>query len=354
MNKTINPEMIIIARESRGFTQSELAKELRVSQGQISKIESGILNASDEMLSMLSKKLGYPEDFFQLPEQLYGIGLAFIYHRSRQSLSQKIINKIEAQINIHRIIISKLLRSVEYDVKFPLLDIDEYNGKVEDIAKAVRATWVLPRGPVKNLTQIIENAGGLVIKCDFGTPKIDALSQYIPGLPPMFFINKNIPGDRLRFSLAHEVGHVIMHRIPHPEMEEEADKFAAEFLMPAQEIGAFLHNVNLPKLASLKPYWKVSMAALLKRASDLNKVSERTARYIWMQIGKAGYRLHEPVELNIPIEDPISLKKLVDIYLNKLNYSIIELSKILAIYPHEFRASYLGEEKHLKLVIHKN
>src|SRR5208337_375815 len=145
--------------------------------------------------------------------------------------------------------------------------------------------------------QMIEKAGGIIVPCDFGTTKIDALSQYIRGYPPLFFINKNIPTDRLRHSLCHELGHVVMHRIPRPEadIEKEADTFAAELLMPAAEIGPSLHNVKLHTLAQLKPYWKTSMASLLFRAGRLKKITKNQEKYLWIQISP--YKQREPAEL---------------------------------------------------------
>lgn len=350
MNKSIKPDMITIARESRGYSQGQLAKKMDVTQGKISKMESGLIGVSDEMLKAFSKHLNYPEDFFMLSEQVYGTGYSLMFHRKRKSLSQKVIASIHAQMNIHRIIVSKLLNSIDIEVKFKPLDIDEYDENVEEIANAIRAAWLLPRGPVKNLTETIEQAGGIIIKCDFGTPKVDAISQWIPGLPPLFFVNINVPGDRLRFSLAHELGHVVMHRIPRPEMEEEADRFAAQLLMPREEVNSSLSKISLAKLASLKLYWKVSMAALLKRASDLKKITERTARFLWMQMGKAGYRTHEPIEISIPFEEPSSLNKIIQVHLNELNYTKVELCKYLAIYPHEFNSTYLGQKERLRLV----
>lgn len=348
MNKMVNPDMIRLARESRGFTQSQLSELLIISQGNLSKIENGTLSAPNDVLKSLAKVLDYPEGFFFLNEDICGPGLAFIYHRSRRSLSKKISERIEALINVHRIVISRLLKSVDIDIHFPHFETEV--SSIEDIARAVRVAWNLPRGPIKNMTQAIEKAGGIIVRCDFGTTKIDALSQFIPGLPPLFFINKNIPCDRLRFSLAHELGHVIMHKIPHSDVdiEKEADRFAGEFLMPAQEIGASLHNIKLNTLAQLKPYWKTSMQSILKRASDLNKINKRQTSYLWMQMSP--YRQREPIELDIQSEEPMALKKLIEIYLNELKYSLPELSKVVHLHPHELKANYLGEERHLKLV----
>lgn len=349
MNSFVNPDMIRLARESRGLTQSQLSDMLKISQGNVSKIENGtIVEVPKDLLRNFSKVLDYPEEFFFLKEEIYGPGLAFIYHRSRKSLPKKVSEKIEALINVHRISISRLLKSVEVDVQFPYYDVE--SASIDDIATAVRTAWFLPRGPVKNMVQAIEKAGGIIIKSDLGTPKIDALSLFIPNLPPLFFINKNIPADRVRFSLAHELGHVIMHRIPRPDsdMETEADRFAAAFLMPANEISPSLNNLKFYTLAQLKPYWKVSMASILVRASHLGKLTRSQNNYLWSQMGP--YKQREPVELDLPPEEPSALKKLIDIHLNELQYSLPELSKVVCQFPHAFRENYLDENKHLKLI----
>lgn len=350
MNNVLNPDMIRLARESRGLTQSQLAEMLSISQGNISKIENGTtVDVPKDLLINLSRVLDYPDDFFFRGEEIYGPGLAFIYHRSRKSLPKKVCEKIEALINIHRIAISQLLKSVEIEVQFPSYDPETI--AIDEIAAAVRTAWLLPRGPVKNLIQAIEKAGGIIIKCDFGTPKIDALSSYVPNLPPLFFINKNIPTDRLRFSLAHELGHVIMHKFPRPEsdIETEADRFAGALLMPAKEIAPSLNNLKFHMLAQLKPYWKVSMSSILVRAGHLGKLTKNQSAYLWSQMGP--FKQREPIELDLPKEEPVALRKLIEIHMTELSYSLQEISKLAGLFPHEFRENYLDTERqHLKLV----
>jgi len=346
MNKVVNPDMIILARESRGLTQSALASLLSVTQAAISKMESDLLPVSPDMLKDLSEALCYPEHFFLLDEKIYGPGISgmgIIYHRKRKTIPLKTITCIQAQTNIRRIHISKLLRNVEMESPYeiPHYDIDEYNGNIQEIARNVRAAWRLPDGPIKNLTGSIESAGGIVIKFDFGTTKIDALSEYCPGLPPIFFINSKSPGDRLRFTLAHELGHIVMHRVPNQDMEDEADRFASEFLMPSIEMKPLLSNVTLSVLANLKMYWKVSMASILMKAHDLEKISSRNYSYLWMQMSKAGYRRREPV--NVPSEEPTTFKKLMSRYKNELNHNLSEISHVLALNEAETKLLYFQE-----------
>jgi Zn-dependent peptidase ImmA (M78 family) len=96
---------------------------------------------------------------------------------------------------------------------------EEHPGGPSNIARSVRVMWTLPPFPVQDLVGVVEDAGGIVFKCDFRSTRIDAISQWVQGFPPMFFVNQDIPCDRMRWTLAHEIGHVIMHNLPTENIE---------------------------------------------------------------------------------------------------------------------------------------
>lgn len=336
-----NPQMLILGRESRQLTQSELAKKLGITQGKLSKMESDLLPVTTEDLLNISNVLSYPVEFFGQSQQVYGLGISEFYHRKRQSVTKRCMGKIYAQTNIRRMHLTKLFEGLEFDeCKIFRRDLDEYDEKVEKIAQIARLDLALPRGPVQNLAQAIENAGGIIIHCNFDTRLLDALSRWFPGLPPMFFMNQDLPGDRMRFTLAHELGHLIMHRTTNPDMEKQADRFAAEFLMPKDDIRPYLNDLSLSKLVSLKELWKVSMGAILKRAEDLKKITNRQAKYLWMQMSKSGFRTHEPFDFIVPIEDPSYLKEIIETYSQEMGYSPSDLSKFLFIHEEELPFYY--------------
>lgn len=335
-----NREMLILARESRALTQTKLAEEASMSQAEISKFENGLRVPSVEQARRLAWCLHYPIEFFLLMESVRSFGSGCVYHRKRQSAAELKLRELLALINIRRIQVKQLLSAVNPSVpySFEHLDIEDYQGDAAKIAQALRAIWQLPPGPVQNVIQVIEDAGGIIVKSDFGTDKVDALSQWLPGMPPVFMVNERIPTDRLRWTLSHEVGHIIMHRFPTDRMEREADEFAAEFLMPANQIKTQLRDVSLPKLAALKPYWRVAMSALLRRASDLGTITPRTKQYLWMQMGKRGFRTHEPVD--IPPEEPTLLRELLEFHQQNLGHGPQDLARIMCVNPGEFTREY--------------
>jgi Zn-dependent peptidase ImmA (M78 family)/transcriptional regulator with XRE-family HTH domain len=331
--------MLALARESRGHTQIELARLLSISQAYVSKIESDLLEPTSDVLARIAEVLDYPESFFFLTDPIYGPGVTEFWHRKRKAATARQMRRIYAEINKRIIHVDRLLRAAELPDSFYRFDVDEFDGPA-DVARAVRSAWHLPSGPVVNLVQTIESAGGLVIRCDFGTRLVDAVSRWVPGLPPMFFTNIDLPADRERLTLAHEIGHIVMHRAPVPTMEDEAFDFAAELLTPEAEIAPYLEQPTLPRLAALKPMWKVSMAALITRAARLELIPQRHARYLWMQMGRAGYREREPAELDFPKEEPTLLRDLFELHRNELHYSVDDLASLLAIHPREIAQIY--------------
>jgi Zn-dependent peptidase ImmA (M78 family) len=326
-----NREMLTLARESRNFTQMQLAGDLSISQAEVSKYETGIKTPTSEMVDKIAHVLEYTSGFFHLNESIRSFGSGCVYHRKKQSATETKLQHLLALINVKRIQVKQLMKAANSRTTFGFdpLDIDEHRGGASEVARKLRVLWHLPPGPIQNLIRAVEDAGGIVIECHFGTDKVDALSQSLPGSPPIFLINSAIPTDRMRFTLAHEIGHIIMHRLPveNGNMERQADQFAAEFLMPEDQIRPQLSFVNLQKLASLKPYWRVSMNSLLYRAAEIGTIDSRRKSYLWMLMGQAGYRKNEPVE--IPAEEPLALSELLELHLETLNYHQSEIDSLL-------------------------
>jgi Zn-dependent peptidase ImmA (M78 family)/transcriptional regulator with XRE-family HTH domain len=339
--------MVTLAREARGLTQTELARALGVSQAMLSKIEAGFKAPTDAMLARISNSLDFPEAFFFQTDSVFGPGLSEFFHRRRQDVAVKVLARVHAQINVIRMHVARLLRSVELpELKIRPLDVAEFDDSPAAVARAVRAAWQLPEGPIANMIHVIEDAGGIVIRYQFGTPQVDAISRWVPGLPPLFFVNEGLPTDRERLSLCHELGHLIMHDAPNGNMEGEANQFAAEFLMPARDILPHLDRVSLERLAALKPYWRVSMAALLYRATELKKVPKKSAQYLWMQMNANGFKRREPAELDLAAEVPTVLQEILDLYREQFGYGLEELSRMLAVTPPELARIYkLGQRQ---------
>lgn len=348
----VNPDMLILARDYEGHTQTSLSRELSFTQASLSRYESGLLDIPEEHLIEIANALNRPLSFFYRQERLYGA--SGLYHRKRSHLSAKELRRIHAQVNDLRIQSSILLEEAEIESAYSFHRLGPgVTATPEEAAQRLRHLWQLPTGPVRNLVASIEEAGGIVFCCEFGTPKVDGISQWPldnPASPPVLFVNDSIPGDRQRFTLAHEMGHIAMHYVPSDGDEEnEADRFASEFLMPAHEIRHDLRKLTLEKASSLKSYWKVSMAALVRRAFDLKTITERQYRHLNMLLSKYGYRKVEPGL--IPQEEPKLFDEIIEVHRTHHRHLDADLATRLGMFQEQFQDRFGHGLSGLRLVV---
>lgn len=331
------------------MTQTALASSLGVTQGTVSKLENGRLPGT-ELLDGLCDVLGFPPDFFSDRQHLYE--LPVVFYRKPKRLPAPDTRALRAQINILRIQIQRLLDAADLpEPRVPRVDLGGPFSP-QQVARELRSQWGVPRGPIENLTELLERAGIIVVKTEFPA-RADGISIYPVDstLPPMVFVNSAIPPDRARFTMAHELAHLVFHHhqlVPDAECESEADVFAAEFLMPATDIRPFLGNLDMHDLVALKKHWRVSMQAVLKRAEDVERIKPFRAKRLWIEISRRGYRKHEPVEL--PVETPTLVRKMVRLHLDELGYDEGELASTLRTTTNALRTLLLGERHQLHVV----
>lgn len=169
----------------------------------------------------------------------------------------------------------------------------------EQAAEALRGAWGLGVAPIKNLLQLLESKGAKVYSAGGPLQAIDAFS-FRHGSTPVIFLNVHKSAERLRFDLAHELGHLVMHGgslqvEPGKEKEQAANDFASSFLMPrADVLGAIRGNLMLEDIMVLKRRWRVSAMALNLRAHRLGVISEWTYSTLAKQLSTAGFRRGEP------------------------------------------------------------
>jgi Zn-dependent peptidase ImmA (M78 family)/DNA-binding XRE family transcriptional regulator len=358
MSSQFNGDLLVVAREMRGMSQAFLAEQSGVTQGNLSKIENALTQPSSETITSLAETLDFPETFFMQSQRIYRPLSIHRNHRKKATLSQRKLDQVHAELSVRLINIKRLLLSVKFSPSLPLpqFDIVDYEGDAERIAELVRRTWRLPQGPLDNLTQCVEKAGILVVKCNFSELPVDGITLFDPEAPPCVFLNIDQPADRERFTLAHELGHIVMHAIPTEGMEEEAHEFASALLMPAADIRpGFVGKITLVRLTRLKPVWKVSIQSLVERAKNLKMITPNQHQYLWKQINFLKIRRREPARLDFAPEEPKVFPDLVRMHLTTLGYSVADLLKILHLHEPDFRRLYdftdpSGQSRHLRVI----
>lgn len=357
-----NPDRIKLARESEGYTQTQLAVHLNMSQSKLNKIENGLSTPTDEIISGISIFLGYPISFFKVSAG----SIPYIkeyYYRRNLGVNQKPKLAFEAQMTIIAENIDSLFNAIDIDVKLPFLDIEEEEISPERVAQKIRSLFNIEKGPVKNVVNTIQRMGVVI---HYFTPpfaiKIDGVSFITKSGIPVILINENGSNSRTVFSLCHELGHLIMHYkymvSDKRDVEDEANRFASELVMPADDIKNSLYRIDAPKLYGLKSYWKVSIKSILFRAKALKCLTEPQYRRWMMKYNANKWAQNEPFEF--PIDFPSILNRVFNLYFNDLNYSDEELlnllhlteKKTLAYYNlPEINKHYKAEPPKLKLMI---
>lgn len=350
----MKPRMLQLLRESRGLSQTALARLSGVPQPTLSKVENGIGYLDAERAGAVADALQYPVEVFDWPDEIFGFGSAAFHHRKQQSLGVTTLQRIHADVNLIRMRLVRLLRGIDMAPRFPFpsIEIDEMGGSPSEVARAVRAAWRMPMGPVNSMVSTLEDAGAVVVRADLLSHRISAISLSVPDTPPLFVLNHGMPADRERFTLAHELGHLVMHDLPvaPDDAEAQADAFASEFLMPAAEIRTHLTHIDMAKAAQLKRHWKVAMSALIRRARDLGKIDERRYKSLNVQISQKGWRKAEPVELEH--EEPTIVRRVLDVHQSLHSYSVQNLADLTGLYRSEYvvRFDVATPTKGLRLV----
>ena len=350
--RTFNPAILTLARDSRRMTQAALSSAVGAAQGTISKLENGQGALPDELLDKVSKVLGYESSLFF--ESFVPRELPVFFHRKRKALPAVDLKAIHAIVEIMRLQVHKLLASVETpERRVPSVDLERQGLRPADVAKEIRMHWGIPQGPIENLTAVLESAGVIVVLCDFGSRLIDGLSvyDYRDPMPPMIFLNVRSSGERTRFTAAHELAHLVLHYhqgLPQESSEDEADEFASEFLLPASQIRGFLGSLTLDALASLKPRWRVSMACLLMAAERLGRITPYRSKHLWIQMARLGYKTREPLE--IPLDEPTVLRDIVKAHTSQLGYSDADVAKVVHLPVDAFQEVFKRETPRLRLL----
>jgi len=330
--------MITLARESRNVSQKALADRLDISQAAVSKLESGQIKADDEILSILIEFLEYPETFFCRPFEIYPAGMQF--YRKHKTLPAKLSKRIEVALNIYRLHVSQLLLAAELQfTPLPDCDVDRF-GRAWKVARAVRQYLQIPRGPIENVTEVLEKLGIVVVPFDPETPMFSGVSMILNTENNLILVNSQMPADRLRWTLVHELAHIIMHSLPSETMEAEAEEFTGEFLLPYDEIAPDVKGLTVEKLSFLKRRWRVSMNGILTNSHRRGLVSDWEDRRLRIRMANNGITRTKEPALSIPTEKPVLLSELLNFHLHDLDYSLPELSSLVGLNESELLSKF--------------
>lgn len=332
VQKKFNGERLKNARLFRGLTLTELAFQTEISKQSLSLYENN-RNVPDHLkVRQLSVTLSFPYDFF-FQEDKSAAKTETTYFRSLASATKKDRTAQSIKLEYVAKMYEVLLNYIDFPgIKLPEVVFNGYDDifecesehsvkEIEGIAKHTRDFWRLGDSPIKDLQLTLEENG--IIVTGFGTNenKIDAFSQRtIVQKNDIFLIAVALgekPEGRIRFDMAHELGHILMHpwsedldSIPVDEFkarERQANMFASAFLLPRESFGKDVqaYPTDLKYYQFLKNKWKVSMQAMVYRTHQLGIISDNQYQYMMRQFSKNGWRTREPDDVPLQLGDNV-------------------------------------------------
>lgn len=337
-----------MARSLRGLTASALASQAGVTPEWISKIEAGTHTPSDELTGRLAHALGLPVSFF-FREAAPVPDLDGFFFRA----SSKLAKKDEAAARALASLASEVSDWMDDTYHLPLPGIPEIQELVggeievtpEIAANALRAHWGLGVAPISTMLALLESKGARIFTVSGTYQHIDAFS-FRHRASGIVFLNPSKSAERLRFDLAHELGHLVLHggslyQRDAKHREKEANEFASSFLMPRAGIaGALRGNVSVADITRLRDTWRVSAMAVTYRLQTVGTLSDWSYRLMCQQLAQAGYRRGEPGSRLAPEVSSLWSQVLADLRSQKLG--IHHVAQIIDSDPEDVRSLLVG------------
>lgn len=304
------PERISQARELSGLNKTELAEQLGVSIAAVTQWESGVKHPTSENLFALAKCVGVSMALLSLP---------FPAQMSRRgpvtfrALSAAKTLRLRRQALRFAEMVSEAFMWLEQWVAFPANTLPEIPADTSPEEAAQRCRRILGLGdrPIAKLGELLESKGVRLCAASFGLVSMDAYSCMVGGRPFVLLGADKQDRARTRFDAAHELAHLLLHQhLTDDELdamgkvaESAADSFASAFLLPADTFSRDVVDPSLEGFKRLKPKWGVSIQAMVRRARDLELITQETYERHCRTMSVYGWRRPkgEPLDNAVPI-----------------------------------------------------
>ena len=299
------------ARKAGNFSLRKLADEIGVSAMAISKYERDQDVPSSGVLLRLSQALQVKVDFFFRPSTVSVQLQAYRKHavlgvKEQEAIQMRIQDWVERYLEVE-----SLFPEEQHAANLPLRKVTSLD-EIETAALELRDRWSLGYDAIENLVQLLEDRG-IKVGIISGFEHFDACTFNADG-DPVIVTKGELSGDRQRFNLGHELGHLILDIQGDRKPEQAANRFVGAFLVPAAtarfELGANRTDLNINELHMLKHKYGLSMQAWIYRAKDLSIISENTAARLFQQFRVNDWHRQEPGK-PYPSETPMRMERLI-------------------------------------------
>jgi Zn-dependent peptidase ImmA (M78 family) len=329
--KDIVSQKIKHARVLKGFSQQELADRIGVSKQMISKYEKGESVPTSTNLLKLGKSLQVKMDYFFMPSKIeFGV----LNFRKKSSFSAKKQDSLEQLIKLkleNYLDIESLLHiDSSFNNSIGKKKVDSIE-EIEQLVLALRNEWEIGLDPVHNIIQLLEDQEIKVVELFDVDDSFDGLATLVNHQFPVIVVNGNFPVERKRFTLLHELGHLLLNLSNMSVKEEEfyCNLFASEFLFPKKlvikEFGYKRDLILLNEFIEVQKKYGISIPAIVYRLADASIFSEKRKTDFYKKIN-ANSKLKSEVNLS-RFETPEKSNRFEQLVYRALSQEIISISK---------------------------
>jgi Zn-dependent peptidase ImmA (M78 family)/transcriptional regulator with XRE-family HTH domain len=346
------PSRLLEARLAKRLNQTELSALIGVSRQAISSYEIGGKTPEPTTMRALAEALGQPISFFtQEAIPAFGEFSANFFRKTGSDTKRR---------NMACEVLARWLSQAAYvfnDVaNYPSVDLPSFEPQsatsshyeteeIELIAEKVRDHFGLGLGPISNVVRLLETKGILIARVQITGESIEAFSYWSGQRPFIFLASEKDSGARARFDVAHELGHLVLHRWVGAddledknrlkEIESEADRFAGAFLLPRRSFPNEVYSPRLMAFVDLKMRWKVSIGAMIYRCKNLGLFDEQQVTNLYKQISFKKWRTKEPLDgpNGLPIEQPLLLRRIAELVVESGRLQKDEIMTSLSFSP---------------------
>lgn len=316
------------ARLAACLNQSELAAAVGVTRQAISAYEQGEKSPEPDTMMRIANALKQPIPYFSSEDRTVFGEYSSMFFRAvgpatkRRNMACTVLSKWFTQVTSY----------IESLVNFPIVRITQtsptskdgrYNAEeIELAAEECRKEWNLGLGPISSVVSLLEANGITVCRCGIEGETVEAFSFWNGNRPFVVLASEKTAAARSRFDAAHELGHLILHRwigadeLEDPKIlkliEREADRFASAFLLPRKSFPSEIFTTRLDAFVSLKKRWRVSIQAMVYRCKQLGVFDEDQVTNLYKQISARRWRTHEPLDDELPLEQPRLLQRAIE------------------------------------------
>jgi Zn-dependent peptidase ImmA (M78 family)/transcriptional regulator with XRE-family HTH domain len=330
IGRRLIPGRLKDARIAKRLNQAELGQAIGKTRQLISAYEMGEKTPEAITLADIASVLDQPVAYFTVPDrESFGVfGPKFFRALGPETKRRNLMCDAYAgwQVQIARYVDDLVnYPPVSLPVTSPADPLGVYDeDEIEQAATECRKLWGLGYGPISNILALAEGKGIITARLRMEGERVEAFSFWNGARAFIFLASEKESAARARFDVAHEIGHLVLHRgvgqedIEDPKIlrriEAEANRFAGALLLPHQSFPNEVFTTRLDAFVELKARWKVAIQAMVYRCKDLGIFDEYQITNLYKQISARKWRTKEPLDdpERHPIEQPRLLRKAVE------------------------------------------